>query len=734
MKRSRFVVSLLFAPSLLLATGPALTLPTTVLGTQAVSKGPSTYTMTLHGASGALTDFPAYNAWCSNPNVKIPSEAPGSLKTTSPVQYTVYNSYSLSGVPPQDANIGFSSDFQYVAPPGGTQLTPPSYPLTRAQEWSAVNWVLNNLNIDTDPNDVGAVIQTLLHPEAASSSILYPYLYVADSYNNAFNLYGQAVAAVTYPNFFVPGNQNVVAVILDPGSNYQGVIIPVPVPCGGCTGTSSATLTKTASVNCANAFQAITYTYVVTNTGSNTLTNLVVTDDNGTPNYSEDDFTVGKVPSLSPGKSVTFYITTYLPIKLFAEVNNNTIFDTLIPQTPATASGISGNSLLVTYLNDADVTDNTYGTGASGGWAAVGGHSFNQITGNYAEFAFYDGHGNLVSDFNADYLSWVGVNAIMTPSGYGSAGLHGPMIYGNSNYVQYITSTLADNLNMYQKFYKDTVNSPVGDANWQATAGYKVVMNQAVFGSAGIGSAVIKENHLQATEFPNTEPGWGWGCKPTHALCYTPQIVCTKIVNTAYLCATVPVCGTTINAQASACVTLNGGAPPNCGQSYQHKCQHQEECRCPCANCQAGKHNQCTQQKCSDPRCGDKGCPQQCQCHCIKCGSGDHAHCVNTNCGDAICRNNGCPQRNATPIVSYVQVGGASWQQTATTTVSYGQGVNLGPQPLTGSWSWTGPNGYTSTSRQINSIPLSRGTNTYVATYTNSGGVKSTQTFTITAQ
>jgi hypothetical protein len=86
----------------------------------------------------------------------------------------------------------------------------------------------------------------------------------------------------------------------------------------------------------------------------------------------------------------------------------------------------------------------------------------------------------------------------------------------------------------------------------------------------------------------------------------------------------------------------------------------------------------------------------------------------------------------ATPITPYIQVNGGSWQQTNTATVSYGSSVNLGPQPLTGTWSWTGPNGYTSTSRQINNIPLSTGTNTYIATYTNSSAVQSTETFTIT--
>ena len=85
-----------------------------------------------------------------------------------------------------------------------------------------------------------------------------------------------------------------------------------------------------------------------------------------------------------------------------------------------------------------------------------------------------------------------------------------------------------------------------------------------------------------------------------------------------------------------------------------------------------------------------------------------------------------------TPITPYIQVNGGNWQQTASATVVIGSAVNLGPQPLTGTWSWTGPNGYTSTARQINNIPLSIGANTYVATYTNSSGVQSTQTFTIT--
>jgi hypothetical protein len=88
-----------------------------------------------------------------------------------------------------------------------------------------------------------------------------------------------------------------------------------------------------------------------------------------------------------------------------------------------------------------------------------------------------------------------------------------------------------------------------------------------------------------------------------------------------------------------------------------------------------------------------------------------------------------------TAIVPYISVnGGSTWTQESSATVSStSTAVDLGPQPSSGgSWSWTGPNGYTATARQINSIPLSTGANNYVATYTNTSSCKSTQTFAIT--
>jgi len=94
----------------------------------------------------------------------------------------------------------------------------------------------------------------------------------------------------------------------------------------------------------------------------------------------------------------------------------------------------------------------------------------------------------------------------------------------------------------------------------------------------------------------------------------------------------------------------------------------------------------------------------------------------------------GCAPTTITPYISVNK--GSTWTKESTTTVSStSTNVDLGPQPISGgSWSWTGPNDYKSTSRQINDIPLTVGTDSYVATYTNAKGCKSTETFTITVK
>ncbi len=84
-------------------------------------------------------------------------------------------------------------------------------------------------------------------------------------------------------------------------------------------------------------------------------------------------------------------------------------------------------------------------------------------------------------------------------------------------------------------------------------------------------------------------------------------------------------------------------------------------------------------------------------------------------------------------IVPYISVAGVwSAAGVSSVTVASGTAVSLGPQAWTGgTWSWTGPNGFTSTSREIDNIPLPSTTNTYTATYT-AGGTSYKQAFIIT--
>ena len=87
-----------------------------------------------------------------------------------------------------------------------------------------------------------------------------------------------------------------------------------------------------------------------------------------------------------------------------------------------------------------------------------------------------------------------------------------------------------------------------------------------------------------------------------------------------------------------------------------------------------------------------------------------------------------------TTITPYVQLNGGSWQQTANATVSAGGSVLFGPQPVQGgSWSWSGPNNFSATTREagISNIQVNQAGN-YMATYTNSGGCQSSQPFNVT--
>jgi hypothetical protein len=84
-----------------------------------------------------------------------------------------------------------------------------------------------------------------------------------------------------------------------------------------------------------------------------------------------------------------------------------------------------------------------------------------------------------------------------------------------------------------------------------------------------------------------------------------------------------------------------------------------------------------------------------------------------------------------TAITPYLQVNGGAWQGASTTTLCAGGSVLIGPQPVvTTGWSWTGPNNFTATTREITLSNLNTSGN-YTATY-NDGTCGTTQVFALT--
>jgi hypothetical protein len=87
-----------------------------------------------------------------------------------------------------------------------------------------------------------------------------------------------------------------------------------------------------------------------------------------------------------------------------------------------------------------------------------------------------------------------------------------------------------------------------------------------------------------------------------------------------------------------------------------------------------------------------------------------------------------------TTITPYLTVNGGAWQQTGSATLNAGGSFTLGPNPTTGgSWSWTGPGGFTATTREITRTNVTTAMGgQYIARYTNSCGAQSTYTYNIT--
>jgi len=263
---------------------------------------------------------------------------------------------------------------------------------------------------------------------------------------------------------------------------------------------TTVSLTKTANVKTISPFQKVTYTYVAKNTGNVTLTNLTLTDDNATPSYTGDDFTVCTIASLAPGASQTCTASVYPPV---TEGANDSFswggnwgngngwgwgfnYNSVHPGGTLICKSKPNGNVQFTYLVDNSTTDNTFGAGSASNWGWDGGSFSNLVNNGGAEFQILDGKGNTVLDFVADYVS----ASSSYPSGYGTCGIksNGGCIYsGNSNNIVSIDTSITDNLNRSKAFNKCTQNSPTGNPDWQSQCGYKVEVNCAAWGSNGFG-------------------------------------------------------------------------------------------------------------------------------------------------------------------------------------------------------------------------------------------------------
>jgi hypothetical protein len=303
--------------------------------------------------------------------------------------------------------------------------------------------------------------------------------------------------------------------------NFQDVLVMLD---NSRSGGPDVTVKKTATWDGYPAdlkpFQPVTYSFVVTNTGGVTLTNIDVFDDNFTPNDPSDDIKVGTIASLAPGDSSTpLTLVLYPPIKLCAPNPNGgpdvdpagqlLIEDTIENGIPV---------ICASYIQSESVNDNRYGVDAHAlvGWVNTG-HSFNDLVGSdKCEFRFKNGGGATVLDFYSDYISSASSatfagGTITYPTGYGTLGPNGgdgSLVSGSLSNVVSVHTSLSDNLKLPQFFAsKFRTNSPTETAplsdipaspleqGWDYRDSYTVCVKKSVFGASGFGSVSIPDQH-----------------------------------------------------------------------------------------------------------------------------------------------------------------------------------------------------------------------------------------------
>ena len=488
--------------------------------------------------------------WCS----KVSNTTSSITVTGVPSGYNVSNkSYSVWNAGWWTSNVvtgrhGFPAYSTYDAAnyPAGLK------PIVAGNTINMVNYILNNKQ--GTPTDIQNAIYKIMvgstpAPLTAAGTAMVTAALANANYCPPAN---GTIVAVIAANTTIAAN----ATIADPQNMplFIELVCAAPAPAG----TPSLSLKKTAGVAKVNPFQKVTYTYVVTNTGTVTLTNILVVDDNATPGNTKDDFTVGTVASLAPGAFATLTASVYPPVTENAQQDgsdwggfgnygghnwnddgsNSVSGGTLIcKETP------EGN-LNITYRQSTSLSDNTYGHGSSSDWGYMG-HSFqNFVNGtDGAQFQILDKSGNVVLDFVADYIS----PSSKTRSGYGSLGVKGGggMVFkGNPAHVLRCDSSLSRNLNRQTKYNKCTSDSP-NASDWDNEQSYTVEIDKASCANGGFGGVKLPKIENDHSKQQGDEK-------------HVVHPVTSVATNTATASATF--FGTTVSATAKASVTIDASS------------------------------------------------------------------------------------------------------------------------------------------------------------------------------
>jgi hypothetical protein len=337
------------------------------------------------------------------------------------------------------------------------------------------------------------------------------YTYVKNTFTSSTGDYlfsyltpGTYLVRVVEPTGYVASN----AIVRTAGTKLTNFRVKVPATEAGktyyvdfllCKHEPKVKITKLADKSVVQIGDKVTYTYSVTNTGNILLKNIKVVDDNGTPDYKADDFTVGTIDSLAPGANQTLSATVYPPITLCS--SPGVISGQIITQQA------SDGNIQVTFNQSTSVNDNTYGVN-SVGWQPKRPHTFKDLlNSDQATFSFTDSANKEILRFQLDYLAATTQavfpsGTVQYPSGYGTLGVKGgdgKMLKGDANSVLFATTSLTTNLNQSPDYYKVIVDSPAPGtplaAKWDNVMRYKVIVDKLAFGSAGFGKVAIISQH-----------------------------------------------------------------------------------------------------------------------------------------------------------------------------------------------------------------------------------------------